>query len=234
LSHKTYTHSIATASWIDKRTGLPEVDEHPPAWRVGRGFVTGRKGYRFAHLLEVFVNIDDKTGLITGHGFTAASGLYRGPSFGGLPSEFYAPIRSVRIGRDPIIFNQIIGARTKSPEEIGSMLGGPIGRMAAHAIKSFPPIWTELELRIYAGGRAEGFLIHHSLFPSVTFYKPLANSDQYQTFSTYDGRPQLKRWQTAGWGRLVMGSGQAQAGNPYSLYGSVMEDIMNSTMPAGP
>lgn len=114
LSFKMHTHSIATASWNDKRTGLPEVDEHPSLCRVDRTFITGRRGFRFSHLLEVFVNVDDKSRLITGHGFTAASGIYRGPSCGGFPSEYYEPIRSVRVGQDPVFFNQIIGAHTES------------------------------------------------------------------------------------------------------------------------
>jgi hypothetical protein len=233
LSFKTYTHSIATASWIDKRTGLPEYDHPSPSFRVTREFITGTKGFRFAHLLEVFVNIDDKTKLITGHGFTSASGIYRGKSYGGFPSEYYAPIRSVKIGQDPIVFTQIIGARTQSPEEFGA-LAGPVGRMIAHALVKFPPIWTELELKVHADGRSEGKLLHHSLFPSVTFYKPLAQGTDYVTTSTYDARPRLERWKTAGWGPVVQGSTVPLPGNPYWLYGSVLEDTVNSSMPAGP
>ncbi|MEP7049165.1 MAG: hypothetical protein ABJB12_02380 [Pseudomonadota bacterium] len=233
MSFKTRTYSVATASWIDKRTKLPEVDEHPPPFRADRTFITGRRGFRFSHLLEVFVNIDDKSRLITGHGFTPASGIYRGPSYGGLPSEYYEPIRSVRIGQEPIVFNQIIGARTQSPEQIGGMFG-PVGRAVAHAVKSFPPIWTELELRVYANGRVESSLRHHSLFPSVTFYKQQGEGGSYTTYSTYDARSQLTRWQTAGWGKVVPASGVALAGNPYNLYGSVEEDIIDSSMPAGP
>ena len=234
MSFKTHTHSIATASWIDKRTKLPETDEKPLGYRATREMITGNKGFRFAHLLEVFVNIDDKTRLVTGHGFTSASGIYRGKSYGGIPSEYYSPIRSVKVGKDPIVFSQIIGARTQSPEEFGAVAGGPVGRMIVHAVKKFPPIWTELELKVYANGYTEGRLLHHSLFPSVTFYKPAAQGTDYVTASTYDARPQLERWKTAGWGPVVQGSGAALAGNPYWLYGSVIEDAVNSSMPAGP
>ena len=220
-------------SWIDKRTKLPEVDGTPPGFRVSREFITGKKGFRFAHLLEVFVNIDDKSQLITGHGFTAASGIYRGKSYGGIPSEYYAPIRTVKVGQHPIVFSQIIGARTQSPEEIGA-LAGPAGRMIAHALLRFPPIWTELELKVYANGHTEGKLRHHSLFPSVTFYKPLAQGTDYVTTSVYDARSQLERWKTAGWGPVVQGSTTALPGNPYWLYGSVFEDMVNSSTPAGP
>jgi len=200
---------------------------------VTREFIVGNKGYRFAHLLEVFVNIDDKTRLVTGHGFTQGCGVYRAKSYGNIPSEYYAPIRSVKVGTDPIVFTQIIGARTQSGEQIGA-LGGPIGRMVGHALKSFPPIWTELELRVYANGYSDGRLRHHSLFPSVNFYKPLAQGTGYVATSTYDARPQLTRWTTAGWGPVVPSSGVALAGNPYWLYGSVMEDMANSSTPAGP
>jgi len=200
---------------------------------VTREFTVGNRGYRFAHLLEVFVNIDDKTKLVTGHGFTPASGIYRGKSYGNIPSEYYAPIRTVKVGQDPIVFTQILGARTQSGEQIGA-LGGPVGRMVGHTLKSFPPIWTELELKVYANGRTDGKLRHHSLFPSVTFYRPMAQGTDYVTSSTYDARPQLTRWQTAGWGPVVLGSAVALAGNPYWLYGSVIEDMANSSMPAGP
>jgi hypothetical protein len=200
---------------------------------VTREFITGNKGYRFAHLLEVFVNIDDKTKLVTGHGFTEASGVYRAKSFAKIPSEYYAPIRTVRVGTDPIVFTQIIGARTQSPEALGG-LAGPAGRMIMHAVLGFPPIWTELELKVYANGRADGKLRHHSLFPSVNFYTPLAQGNEYITISQYDARRQLGRWKTAGWGPLVLGSGAALAGNPYWLYGSVTEDLLNSSMPDGP
>jgi len=93
---------------------------------VTREFLTGKKGFRFTNFLEVFVNIDDKTRLVTGHGFTPASGIYRGPSYGGIPSEYYSPIRSVKIGKDPIVFAQIMGARTQSPEHLAGWLGPPV------------------------------------------------------------------------------------------------------------
>jgi len=106
--------------------------------------------------------------------------------------------------------------------------------MILHAVTGFPPIWTELQLKVYANGHTEGKLLHHSLFPSVSFYTPLAQSGQYVTTSVYDARSQLTRWKTAGWGPIVQGSTAALAGNPYWLYGSVAEDLSNSSMPAGP
>ena len=81
-----YEHSIASVSWIDPATGLPEVDSNPPGAVVTRSFLTGSSGFRFDNYMEVWADFDTVGGTIVGHGFAPASGIYRSPSFAGVPS----------------------------------------------------------------------------------------------------------------------------------------------------
>ena len=70
MSIVRYVRSAAAASWIDARTGLPEVDVNAPGAFVQRGFLTGAAGFRFANFMEIWANYDTDTRAIVGHGFT--------------------------------------------------------------------------------------------------------------------------------------------------------------------
>ena len=164
MSIVRYVRSAAAASWIDARTGLPEVDVNAPGAFVQRGFLTGAAGFRFANFMEIWANYDTDTRAIVGHGFTADSGLYRSPSYGGIPSQVGTPIRSVKVGVEPITFIQTTGARTQSPEKIGGLFG-PIGNIFASAVKSFPPIWTEIQIQLFGDGHSVASVRRWSLFP---------------------------------------------------------------------
>jgi hypothetical protein len=231
-----YTSSAATASWIDAATGLPEVDKNPPSEKVSDSFLTGSLGFRFVNFMEVWVDFNTELNSITGHGFTPRSGIYRAPSFAHIPSTMFNSIRDVKVGKEPITFSQIVGCRTKSPETIGTIVGGVVGgayalnpiggavagRMAASKISGFPPIWSEIRIKIYDNGTTEAEVVRHSLFPSLTFYKLRQGEkvsyekSKFDNQSYFNAIPNLKRWETEGWG-ATRGSSGAIAGNPWNL-----------------
>jgi hypothetical protein len=173
------TRSVATMSWIDPRTGLPEVDKRgDPGEQVPRDTILGQLAYRFANFLEAFLRVD-KDGKVLKYGFTEASGMYRNLSFLKIPSEPFDIIRNKPISAgSSVCFSQLVGCRTQSPEiiaesvgSIGGPIGAQIGREIVEEIMVFPPIWTELEMTIYADGWFEGRLRRHSIFPSLNFYR---------------------------------------------------------------
>jgi hypothetical protein len=192
MSEDVFTHSIATMSWIDPRTGLPEVDDgSDPGATSTRAVVVGRKAYRFSNLLEAWVRVAD--GVIIGHGFTSTSDMYRSPSFLRIPSQPIGIVRKIELIANGVRFRQLVGCRTQSPEVIGRGVGagvgagvgsilGPlgaaaggyvgekVGEKAAGKAKGFPPIWTELELTLWSDGTGDAKLIRHSLFPSLSYY----------------------------------------------------------------
>lgn len=244
MTNIRYTRSAATASWIDARTGLPEVDAVAPAASVTRGFLTGSAGFRFTNFTEVWASFDTARGAVTGHGFTPASSVYRSPSFGGIPSQIMAPTRSARIIGTAVEFIQIIGARTQSPERIGGFVG-PLGNIIAGAVVSFPPIWSEIRIRLHADGSTESEVLRHSLFPSLTFYTRPVNasltpeeSGLYQTtpvgpgVTVYDGMPNQDRWYQHGWGPLGAGTRGPVSGNPIGMVRSVFNGL-DPTQPFG-
>jgi len=238
-----YTRSAATASWIDPVTGLPEVDRNPPGAMAERGFLTGNAGFRFANFMEVWANYDTERHTIIGHGFTTASGIYTSPSFGGIPSRRFESVRNVQVGREPITFTQIVGARTESPEKIGGIFG-PLGNILGSAITAFPPIWSEIRIQIYNDGRAEASVLRHSLFPSMTFYTRPINASgapnemgsyirtPFGGSSYYNGVPNLNRWKENGWGATHRGSSGPTGGNPWNFEESVLTGI-DHTQPFG-
>ena len=123
--------SVASLSWIDKASGLPQTDDVPPA-RISRGEVIGEKIYRFSNFLEVRVIVTDH-GQLMSFGFTLASGMYRSPSEFNFSS---APVG--KIGRfierhgEKVVFRQIVGCRTASPEKAGAA-GGVLAGAAGGA-----------------------------------------------------------------------------------------------------
>jgi hypothetical protein len=228
-----YERSIASVSWIDAATHLAEVDPSPPGPRVSRSFLTGSSGYRFVNYLEVWANYDTVSGAITGLGFAPASGLYQSSSFAGLPCAAGSAIRNVLVSDGPITFTQLLGARTESPDPIG----------CAHTNTHFPPIWTELELKLYNDGRLEGNVVRQSLFPSMSFYisenEPVAAPDALLNRAPipggaqfYNAVPHLDRWQRAGWGPIRGRTPGPSAGNPWEMEQSIFSGS-DPTQPFG-
>jgi hypothetical protein len=122
----------------------------------------------------------------------------------------------------------------------GFMIGGPVGafvgavgvgvigyytgREVAELIKSFPPIWTELELTINADGSIRPSLLSHSVFPSNTMFSPgkAAPSEfiasGYRVCACYDGDlGQLGRWQNSGWDLAARNRTGPTDGNPWGM-----------------
>ncbi len=239
-----YVRSAATVSWIDPRTGLPEVDQTPPGASVSREFLTGSSGFRFVNFMEIWANFDVDRNTIVGHGMTQASGIYTSPSFAGIPSRRFQPIQLVRVGQEPITFRQTVGARTESPERIGGSIFGPGGNILASAVKAFPPIWTEIEIQLFNDGNTVASVLRHSLFPSATFYtRPVYASLEPQesgpytrtpigSATNYDGMPNYDRWYANGWGSPGSGSSGPVTGNPWNMERSVLSGI-DHTQPFG-
>jgi hypothetical protein len=122
----------------------------------------------------------------------------------------------------------------------GFMIGGPVGafvgavgicavgyfmgKEVAELVKSFPPIWTELELTINSDGRTRGSLISHSVFPSNTLFSPGKATtgellaDGYAVMASYDGGlSQLQRWQGSGWDLAAKIRSGPTDGNPWGM-----------------
>jgi hypothetical protein len=129
-----FVHSVASLSWIDPTTGLPKTDKAPPL-QISRDEIVGQKIYRFANFLEVRLTTDDN-GQIRNFEFTPDSGMYRGPS------EFnFASAPVGKIGRHTeqrgasVVFRQIVGCRTVSPEKAGSAVGAVAGGVGAGFVR---------------------------------------------------------------------------------------------------
>ena len=239
-----YERSAATVSWIDPATELPEVDNNKPNGPTAtRQFLTGSAGFRFCNFIEAWTNYDTTLKAVTGYGFSLASKIYRAPSFAKIPSHVFTPKQEMSLAGGAATFTQIIGARTQSPEVIGAVAGGAVGGGAfgpvggivggyvgekvAHKVSGFPPIWSQLRLKIFNDGRFEVHLLQHSLFPSLTLYKArLQGANQSNDYdrvsivgaSYYNAVPSLEKWKNEGWGPVRGGpiSGPT-AGNPWSL-----------------
>ena len=86
--------SAASVSWIDPASpaGGHVTDPAPPA-TLTVPFVTGSSGFRFSNYLHGWCETADSVHL-TNHGFETDSGIYRGPSYLGIPSHAYATSRS--------------------------------------------------------------------------------------------------------------------------------------------
>lgn len=241
----TIKRAIATLSWIDPKSGLPEVDyAGEPGREIDKETVVGKEAYRFANFLNVTVTAEkDK---ILSHCIEPDSGMYRRPSWLNIESHPVGQIGqySVSLGRS-VVFRQLVGCRTVAPEKVGEAvgfllgcrLGRRLGRQWAASVLTFPPIWTEIEMTVNADGTWSQQLVRHSLFPSVSFYVINAKSEFTRTGASYDGVPSLKIWQTRGWGAVMPSTGGPTAGNPWGLTaptasaGSRIEHIPVSTGP---
>ena len=123
----TYTHSVASLSWIDPRLfdkkSLPEVDHNgDPGDFVFRDLIVGAKAYRFANFLEASITVTDK-GDIIDYKFAPESTMYSNTSFRGImPQSFEQKSEVVATPKgDGIQFRQIVGCKTVSPETIGAV-----------------------------------------------------------------------------------------------------------------
>ena len=87
---------------------------------------------------------------------------------------------------------------------VGYFAGGYAGEKAGATAMNFPPIWSDISLRIYADGTVVRNLNRHSLFPCVNFYG-LAN---YEGGLNYYALAKAQTaWENGGWG----------AGNPWGV-----------------
>jgi hypothetical protein len=159
--------------------------------------------YRFVNFLEATIDFDMSGRQIVGTSFTAASGLYRNPSYLGIHSDPFRIIRACSIAKDFVVFIQTVGCRTVSPEVIGEAVGsvvggwvspsvGPImgdrvGRKVAHSY-GYPPIWTSVALTIHCDGRSAGKVLSQSLFPSMTFYADAGTFGKIEKVEPTQGR----------------------------------------------
>jgi hypothetical protein len=236
--------AVATISWIDPKSGLPEYDSQAPGDLIPQSTIFARTGYRFSHYLEGGVEVNS-AGAITDAVITPESGLYRAPSMWGTKSVQVGEVgQKITNTRKSVTFRQIVGCRTLAPQVIGGAVAEvssglltlpfawEFGEEAASLVKIFPPIWTELELTINIDGSFSHKLLRHSLFPSVSYYAQvpppppvptafgnIQTNEAYQLVQTYDGVPNLNLWYQGGWGPLTppTQSYGEMAGNPWSM-----------------
>ena len=123
--------SAAAVSWIDPNSpaGAQVSDPAPPA-ALNVPFITGSNGFRFSNYLHGWCQTSDSVH-ISAHGLKSDSGIYRGPSYLGVPSHAY-PTRNTQTpfneaGIEGIEFEQLAGSRTVSPGVIGGRVGGGVG-----------------------------------------------------------------------------------------------------------
>jgi hypothetical protein len=258
----------ATFSWINPKTGLPEVDKGgEPGETIHVDEIMLGLKYRFANFVEVVVESDERHGIVRA-AFSDRAGMYRGPSFLRLDSAPVGQIgRSVVFNRQSATFRQLVGCRTESPEKIGSAVGAAVGtgvavggvvvgakvgalagvwagpagmfvgavalgtvgyltgREVAEFATAFPPIWTELELKVQLDGTVVASLVSHSLFPSNTLYitegaraGTSAPIRYRQVGKSYDGdATRLKQWKNTGWGSSGSPRTGPTAGNPWGM-----------------
>jgi hypothetical protein len=131
ISRVPVAGSAATVSWIDPASpaGGSVSDPAPPA-TITETFVTGSTGFRFSNYLNARIETPDSVN-VTSSEFLPNSGLYRGPSFLGIPSHPYSTGQWKSAinesGVQGVEFEQVTGARTISPGVIGGGVGGAVG-----------------------------------------------------------------------------------------------------------
>ena len=141
MASSTKTFAAATCSWIDQATGLPEVDTVPiTAESVSRQFLVGNSGYRFCNFMEVWFQADPGRAGVDGRGFSPTSGMHRGPSYAKIPSHAFLRQTAVFDEPNAVRFTQVVGARTVSPEVLGTGGGMAAGAVALGLIGSVVPV----------------------------------------------------------------------------------------------
>lgn len=178
---KTYTASAATLSWIDKRTGLPEFDLILPGKTISQKDIIGNVGYRFASFLDVLVEFNETTNSITSHMTLPKTGIYRAPSFLHLPSWKFPVTTEVATGREPLTFTQITGARTISPEIVGTGGGVAGGAVVGAGIGVWGFGWGALPGALIGG--AVGGLAGEPIAHAVTGFPPIWSEIKISIFN---------------------------------------------------
>ena len=147
MAKKMNHYAAASCSWIDPATGLPENDRPVTQNTVSRSFLVGNDGYRFCNFVEASINFDENSNTLISADFSNATGIYRAKSYGGISSHAFLTKKSISHGKEAVIFRQIVGARTVTPEAVGLGAGATIGAVAAaYAVKvgvlgSAVPVW---------------------------------------------------------------------------------------------
>ena len=211
IASRTFDGLLASVNWVHRNSGVGNfVKDRPPAPLVSNRFFTNPHDYRFANFLHCYLTI--RNGIITDYGFRPDSRIYNALSFARVPARSYSVLRKARQiccnGVEGVEFEQIAGARTLSHLAMGGLVGGVVGCLVgilagvfvANRLMSFPPIWTQLRLRLFADGGQEVNLASHSFFPSNTLYSRAGN-DEFKTISTYEAYwEQQRKWSKLGWG----------------------------------
>jgi hypothetical protein len=229
----TVTAATGSMSWIDPRGPLPEADfgGNPGLLATNRATLLGKRRYRFANFLEAFINVN-LSGVAVGHGFTNDSGLQMNPSsfLGTMPIPL-GTIQSVKLGKDPIRFVQIVGARTNAAEIIiRNLRGSQVDIQVVHSVFGLPPIWSELELTLSSHDLPRSQILRHSLFPSLEWFVQdtfgghlgdIPNPNAFFNRYHYDGFADagLRRWMEEGWGPMTAAQAPRtpSAGNPFNI-----------------
>lgn len=188
-----------------------------PVGKIGRDQrIEGAKAV-FRQVVGCRTAAAEKIGARAGAGVGGAGGAYVGAKIGvlgGLPG---------------VVIGGALGAAA------GWFIGEEVGELA----KSFPPIWTEVELVINVDGTTSEKLISESLFPSCTFYRQSDNDpDQYTIVGYYNAVPALSRWEKHGWSdapRVGQRDGST-SGNPWNMVSGAKKvggHIVNRPCPTG-
>jgi hypothetical protein len=224
IGSNVLSFAIASLSWIDPmrlvERGVIETDVGPPPRQLPEVMIKNAHLCRFSNFLKVVVIIEN--GRITTKAIDPNSGIYQRPSFRGTPSESFPMKRQIVDLPDGVEFRQLVGCRTRAPEllaadavefllkRFGSRWGSTgraLGNLLAKFGPTFPPIWTELAIKVTNGGACSGRVVRHSLFPSMTFYTGAEAAALGITMfervakDYYDGTaPQFDQWFLHGWG----------------------------------
>jgi hypothetical protein len=221
---------VATLSWIDLRSGLPEFDWRPPPDQTNADQIRHAKICRFSNLLEVKAIVDTKDRAILSV-TTNNSAMFMRPSFLGTRPAVVGSNR--RFHREEtggrmttVRISQVVGCRTRAPEKIANTLEKlvsppPLPNSGEEIVEAlglvYPPIWTELAITITADARTGASLIGHSLFPSMSYYVDADGSDRYLKRSPdFHAVPLLPAWKKYGWGPRLSPTGPS-AGNPWKM-----------------
>ena len=194
----TITRSVASLSWIDPKTSLPEYDQGNPGSTVGRcgrlrqaevplrqlprrphhrrGPRPDRRGPRHGRERAVSGPVLPEHTARGVRLLPACATVLRPGDLhpaGGGPH----PQPGVHRPRDWGERQRRRGLTAAVAAGVGPAIGRKVGGWAGHAVAAktlaFPPIWTEVDLTIYADGTATGKLLPPQRVPQRRFYSSL-------------------------------------------------------------
>ena len=197
--------SITSISWIPSEavegsqrmafeTGLAHYDEPPPDEFTDLEALRAADRFRFANVLDAWIEVDDATGRIVdcdyaGGGLMGSTTVKLGPLSRTFEAVGLADLRpSPKRGKDFVRFSQTAGGRTGVPAP-RRVRRKPFVQWQA------PLVWTTLSLTIYSDGRAEGMLEGASRFPRHWVY------DKDGRLSHKSGLADFKDWYRKSFGR---------------------------------